>query len=87
VDFVTISQIGQRLGLEPDRIAYLLRKAKIEPKARAGTVRLYEPVVIQLIDKLNAVPRYDLRHHRIQSVMTQCAAERAAQPSRGPNDE
>ena len=66
----TVAQIAKEVGIERERVGYLLHKAKIEPSARAGSVRLYLPEVTQIVRQLNQVPRYDLRSGNIHSILS-----------------
>ena len=70
----TVAQIAKEVGIERERVDYLLHKAKIEPAARAGSVRLYQPEVSQIIRRLDKVPRYDLRTASIQTILSQYPA-------------
>jgi DNA-binding transcriptional MerR regulator len=70
----TVAQIAKEVGIERERVDYLLHKAKLKPAARAGSVRLYQPEVTQIIWQLNKVPRYDLRTANIETILSQYPA-------------
>jgi len=74
MELKTVAQIAKEVGIERERVSYLLHKAKIEPAARAGSVRLYQPEVAQIVRRLNQVPRYDLRAGNIRSILSRYPA-------------
>jgi len=54
---VTVGVIGERLGVQVARVAYILRtRPHIRPAARAGTVRLYREIAVaQVRDALGEI--------------------------------
>lgn len=49
VNQVTVSQIADRLGEPPQRVAYIIRKYRIKPVERVGIIRLFEERQIKAI--------------------------------------
>jgi len=64
----TSGQIAETLGVDRGRVAYLLRRARVRPVGRAGIIRLYPPIAIEVIEKLLQYDR--LPASQIESVMS-----------------
>lgn len=45
----TVSQIADRFGEPPQRVAYIISKHRIKPTERIGIIRLFNPQQVELI--------------------------------------
>lgn len=56
----TVSQIAERFGEPPQRVAYIIRKFRIKPEKRIGIIRLFND------EQLSAVKQglYGIRIHQ-----------------------
>ena len=72
MSFVTTGQMAEQLGVDRDRVCYLLRKAKIRPVARAGLTRLYPPETLAIVKRLEKSPRLDTA--KIEAIMSRFPA-------------
>ena len=72
MSFLTTGQIAELLELDRDRVCYLLRKAKIQPVARAGLTRLFSPETLTIIKQLERPARLDVT--KIQRIMSRFPA-------------
>jgi len=50
--FVTSGSIAERLGVDRDKVAYLLRKANVKPLGRAGIVKVYSEATVETVAEL-----------------------------------
>lgn len=50
--FVTSGSIAEQLGVDRDRVAYLLRKARVKPLGRAGIVKVYPEKTVEIVADL-----------------------------------
>lgn len=46
---LTSGQIAEQVGEHRDRVAYVLRRAEIQPIGRAGIVRLFGPDAVEKV--------------------------------------
>lgn len=59
-NLLTVSQIAERFGEPPQRVAYIIRKFRIKPEKRVGIIRLFDD------KQLDAVKQglYGIRIHQ-----------------------
>ena len=50
--FVTSGSIAEQLGVDRDKVAYVLRKAKVKPLGRAGIVKVYSETTVDTVAEL-----------------------------------
>ncbi|MBA7486769.1 hypothetical protein ES707_22330 [subsurface metagenome] len=48
-NFLTASQIADRLGEPPQRVTYIIRKYRLKPVQRIGIIRLFDEEQIKAI--------------------------------------
>ena len=48
MEFLTSGAIAERLKVDRDAVCYALRKMKVEPKGRAGQVRIFPESALEL---------------------------------------
>jgi DNA-binding transcriptional regulator LsrR (DeoR family) len=61
--FVTSGSIAERLGVDRDKVAYLLRKANVKPLGRAGLVKVYPEATVDTVAEL--LRQSEANHPRI----------------------
>ncbi|MDD5457844.1 MAG: hypothetical protein PHF37_00400 [Phycisphaerae bacterium] len=63
-DLLTVSQIAERFGEPPQRVAYIIRKFRIKPKTRIGIIRLFEDKqVVAIKEGLYGIRIYQDHNH------------------------
>ena len=48
---LTVSQIADKLGEPPQRVAYIIRKFRIKPAERVGLIRLFDERQVKAIQQ------------------------------------
>ena len=54
---LTTGQIAEQIGTDRDRVAYAIRKARVEPVGRAGMVRLFPQSAVGVVRDFLAANR------------------------------
>ncbi len=54
---LTTGQIAEQIGSDRDRVAYAIRKARVEPVGRAGMVRLFPQSAVGIVREFLAANR------------------------------
>lgn len=62
----TVSQIADRFGEPPQRVAYIIRKFRIKPEKRIGIIRLFEDKQLAAIKQ----GLYGIRVHQDRVIST-----------------
>ena len=66
----TVSQIADRFGEPPQRVAYIIRKFRIKPEKRIGIIRLFEDKQLAAIKQ----GLYGIRIHQDRVISTNSTA-------------